>query len=69
MGEVDLSIPMEMFTKENGRTIKLTEEEFIIIMMGLVTQENGLRTFRRVMEFRNGMMGHLSKGNFFNDIV
>lgn len=69
MAEVGSFIPMGMFMKENGRTIRLMDEESTITMMGLVILDNGFKTFKRDMEFRNGMTVHLLKGTVDNNIV
>lgn len=52
-----------MCTKESGKMTKHTEEEFIPIMMDRATRESGLKMSSTVMEYKNGSMDHLTKGN------
>lgn len=47
---------MVMFTKDNGRMIKLTEKASIIIMMAPAIQANGFKIFNRDMVFKSGLM-------------
>ena len=37
---------------------------FITTMMALATMVNGTKTFKKVLEFKNGLMGLLMKGSF-----
>lgn len=53
---------METFIKVNGRMIRLMEKESIIIMMAPATQENGVKTFNKDMEYKNGSMDPHTKG-------
>jgi len=47
---------MVMFTKDNGKMIKLTEKVFIIIMMVQAIQANGSKISNRDMVFKSGPM-------------
>jgi hypothetical protein len=62
--EEDLFIQMETFIKENGEMIKPMEKVFITTTMAPVTMENGIKTFRKVSELKNGPMDLHMKGNF-----
>ena len=63
MEEADSFMPMEMFTKDNGKMIKLTAKEFMLKMTAQVTQDNGYKIFSMVSGYRNGLMIHHTKGN------
>jgi len=56
---------MEMYMKANGKMIKHMEKESIIIMMAQATLDNGVKIFSRAMVFRNGLMHHHTKGNYY----
>ena len=45
---------MEMFTKEIGLTIKLTDMEYIHTQMGLNIKVTGKKISRTAMEFKHG---------------
>ena len=65
MEEVDSFIPMVMFMRENGRMIRLMGKVCITIMMAPAIMESGMRMFNKASELKNGLMGHLMKGNFY----
>ena len=52
-----------MFTKDNGKMIKLMAKEFMLKMMAQVTQDNGYKIFSMDSGYRNGLMIHHTKGN------
>jgi hypothetical protein len=51
-----------MFTKDNGKTIRLMVKVYIFIKMELHIQDNGLKIFNGDMEYKNGLMVHRIKG-------
>ena len=51
-----------MYIKVNGLMIKHMEKVYIIIMMDQVIQVNGIKMYNKVMEQKNGLMGHIIKG-------
>ena len=63
MEEEDSFMPMEMFTKDSGKMIKLTVKEFILKTTAQVTQDNGYKIFSMDLEYRDGLMIHHTKGN------
>lgn len=49
-------MPMVIFMKENGLTIKLTEKEHTFIKMGQNILVNGMKTNKTVTELKPGLM-------------
>jgi len=66
MEEDVLSTLMVMFTKESGKMTKPMVKVFTITMMDQATMDNGMRIFRKVLEYKNGLMDHHIKGKLFN---
>ena len=61
---VDLSIPMVMSMKGNGKMIKLMVKGFILNMMDRVMLESGQKISSMVMVFKNGLMDLHIKGKY-----
>lgn len=59
---VDLSIPMVMSMKGNGKMIKLMVKGFILNMMDRAMLESGQKISSMVMVFKNGLMDLHIKG-------
>jgi len=55
-----------MFIKENGKMIRPMVEVFTITTMVQVTMDNGMRIFKKVSVYKNGLMDHHMKGNFID---
>lgn len=65
MEEDVLSTLMVMFTKESGKMTKPMVKVFTITTMDQATMDNGMRIFRKVLEYKNGLMDHHIKGILF----
>lgn len=58
---------MAMFTKENGRMIRLTDKESILMLMVQDTKDNGLRINNMAMVLKDGQMVPLMKVNIHKE--
>lgn len=54
-----------MFTKENGKMIKPMAKVFTTTMMVQAIMVNGMKTFKKVLEYKNGPMDPPMKGILF----
>ena len=61
--EVVSFIPMETSMKVIGKTIKLMAKVFTTTMMVVVIQDNGLKTYSKALELRDGLMDHIMRAN------
>lgn len=59
---------MEMFIKDNGKTIKLMDMVFILELMTQAILDSGQKICSMAMAYKNGMMDHLTKGSIFKDL-
>lgn len=62
MDEGDLFMLTGTYTRGNGRMTKVKDMECTCILMELSTRENGLRTNKKAMAWRPGLMGRSTKG-------
>lgn len=47
--------------KENGKMIRVKDTACICILMGLSTRENGLKTNKKAMDLKHGLMAPNTK--------
>jgi hypothetical protein len=62
----DLFTPTVMYMKGSGKMTKRMAKVFIITTMVPATMGNGMKTFNKDLEFKNGLMVHLMKGIFLS---
>ena len=64
----DSFMQMEMSMRDSGKTIKRMEEVFIQRLMDRTIQANGMRTFSKVLESKNGPTDLHMKENTSKDL-
>ena len=66
--EDDLFIPMETYTKATGKMTRHMAKVSTTTMMAVVILDNGLKTYRKVLGSRDGLMDHIMRANIEMDL-
>ena len=66
--EADLFILMETYMKVTGKMTRHMVKVSTTTMMAVVILDNGLKTYRKVLGSRDGLMDHIMRANIETDL-